>query len=608
MDKILVLDFGGQYAHLITRRFRNLGYYSEISSPGFFPSNIDDIKGIVLSGGPSSVYSKDAPKFNRKYLDLNIPILGLCYGHQLLLKDYNGIVEKAKIGEYGFTILNKIKDSPIFNSVNFPTQVWMSHSDTVTNIPDNFEVIGSTGACKYAACQSLDLKRFTLQFHAEVKDTIAGDIFLKNFAKICKMEENWNEDKVIDLIKEKIIKDTKNKKILVFLSGGVDSSVTFYLLVQVLGKDRVLGLYINNGFMREKETEFIAERYKKFGFDNIIFEDAEEIFLKSVKNVIDPQIKRKIIGETFLKVRDNIIKRLNLKINEWLLAQGTLYPDIIESGGTKNSITIKTHHNRVKKIKHLLERGLIIEPLSDLYKNEVRFIAKKIGLPDEIINRHPFPGPGISINLICSNGKIINKTKYKKIQNELQSLDLSYFLNELNYILSLLPFKSVGVQGDYRTYNYPVNLKIQNILDTDINWDKMEELSSYITNSLKGINRVVFEIFMKKRCKYIKAYCTKDRLDMIRVVDSIVINELKKSDWYYKIFQHMTINIPFASNKDSCSIVLRPVVSENVMTARFAHMDLNILKRITEKIFKLEFVDALFYDITNKPPATFGWE
>jgi len=606
-DKILVLDFGGQYSHLITRRFRNLGFYSEIALPSIDIKNTKHIKGIVLSGGPSSVYDKKAPHFNKNILKLNIPVLGLCYGHQLLIKENDGKVNKSKKGEYGFTILNKIKDSLIFDQINFPTQVWMSHSDAVIKLPKGFETIGSTENCKYAAIQNLNKNYFGLQFHAEVADTLDGNMFLINFASgICKMKKNWNEDKLMILIKNKILLESKNKNILMFLSGGVDSSVAFYLLQETLGKDRVLGLYINNGFMRHNESKYIKKRYKKAGFKNIHFVNKETEFLNSIKGFIDPQEKRKAIGEIFVLIRDQIIKKFNLNEDEWLLAQGTLYPDIIESGGSKYADTIKTHHNRVEGIKQLIEKGLVIEPLKDLYKDEVRNLGKILNMPDEIIYRHPFPGPGISVNLLCSNGKISSKNEFNDINKIIKKIKIPDLNSEYN--IYILPVKSVGVQGDFRTYTYPIAIKINNFFENFKGWEYYEKISSNITNEITQLNRVVIELFKKKECNLIEAYCTKERLDMIRKVDHIVLNELKKYKLYNKIFQHLTINLPYASNNKSCSIVLRPVSSEDVMTARFAQLDICFLKKLINKIKKLKFVDALYYDITNKPPATFGWE
>ncbi|MBQ8013502.1 MAG: glutamine-hydrolyzing GMP synthase, partial [Treponema sp.] len=431
-SKILVLDFGSQYAHLIAKRFRALGYYSEIALPSADLSVFEGAKGVVFSGGPSSVYEKDVPEFNKEILNLEIPILGLCYGHQLLSYSYGGKVGKAEVGEFGFAELNLNdagKASPLFRGVTPTTQVWMSHQDGVLSLGEGFEVIGSTKDCPFAALQNLSKKRFSLQCHCEVKDTPEGNKIFKNFADICGMEVNWDEDTVLAHILDSIKKEAKDKNVLLFLSGGVDSTVAFALLNKALGQERVLGLHIDNGFMRKNESKNVAEAYHKFGFNNFIVEDASESFLAAIKGLTDPQKKRMAVGENFISVRDSVVAAQKLKEDDWMLAQGTLYPDIIESGGTKNSHTIKTHHNRVDGIQKLIAKGLIIEPLKDLYKDEVRAIGKKLGLDSELVMRHPFPGPGLSINVLCSNGILSDEDKkeLEAAQKELDSIKISHF-------------------------------------------------------------------------------------------------------------------------------------------------------------------------------------
>src|SRR5574344_508833 len=406
-SKIVVLDFGSQYAHLIAKRFRMMGYYSEIALPSASLDVFADAKGIIMSGGPASVYDSNIPEFNKDILSLDIPMLGLCYGHQLMAKCYGGNVEKAEVGEFGIARLEQTdagQKSPLFKNVSASTQVWMSHQDAVCVPGEGFEIIGSTKDCKYAALQNLAKKRFSLQCHCEVKDTPEGNTIFENFAHFCGMEKNWDEDTVLNLILEGIKTQAGDRNVLLFLSGGVDSTVAFALLNKALGQDRVLGLHIDNGFMRKNESAIIAERYREAGFTNFMVEDASETFLAAVAGKTDPQKKRMAVGETFITVRDTVVARLGLNEDDWLLGQGTLYPDIIESGGSKNAHVIKTHHNRVEGIQALIEKGLIIEPLKDLYKDEVRMIGRRIGLSGELVNRHPFPGPGLSINVLCSDG------------------------------------------------------------------------------------------------------------------------------------------------------------------------------------------------------------
>lgn len=621
--KIVVLDFGSQYAHLIAKRFRMMGYYSEIALPSAGLETFKNAKGIVLSGGPSSIYDKNAPEFNSEILKLDIPILGLCYGHYVLQTGYNGKAQKALVGEFGFATLefNQNVKCPLFEEIASPQQVWMSHQDAVVKPGDGFETVGSTKDCEFAALQNLEKKRFSLQFHCEVKDTPCGNKILENFAKFCGMKKNWDQDTVLNHIIDSIKNQADDKNVLLFLSGGVDSTVAFALLNKALGQKRVLGLHIDNGFMRKNESKKVEEAYKNHGFSNFIVEDASKTFLKAVENLTDPQKKRMAIGENFITVRNEVVAKQKFDENKWLLAQGTLYPDIIESGGTKNSNVIKTHHNRVDGIQKLIEKGLIIEPLKDLYKDEVRAIGKKLGLEDELVMRHPFPGPGLSINVLCSNGTMTDndKEEFKKAQEEISKVQLEMFCEKCSENLEkyILPVKSVGVQGDFRTYRFPSVIsfaKMENgFYHLPKKWEKLEAASSQITNSASFINRTIIRLWQNpsvkdEALKLQEGYCTKDRLDQTRDADDIVLTALHKSGWYNKIFQHLTINLPYASSKERCSFVLRPLCSEDVMTARFAQLPQNLLMDIVQEISKLPYVDAIFFDLTNKPPATFGWE
>lgn len=627
-EKIVVLDFGSQYAHLIAKRFRMLGYYSEIALPTASLDVFENARGVVFSGGPSSVYDDDAPEFNSDILKLPVPILGLCYGHYIVQTGYNGKVGKAPVGEFGFATL-KFADGvggadsrcPLFKGIDGDQQVWMSHQDGVLQLGEGFEVVGSTKDCPFAATQNLEKKRFSLQFHCEVKDTPCGNQIFQNFADFCGMEKNWDQDTVLNFILDNIKKEAGDKNVLLFLSGGVDSTITFALLNKALGQNRVLGLHIDNGFMRKNESANVAAAYKKFGMTNFITEDASESFLQAVAGLTDPQKKRMAVGENFITVRDRVVEAQHLDPQKWMLAQGTLYPDIIESGGTKNSHTIKTHHNRVQGIQELIAKGMIIEPVRDLYKDEVRAIGHKLGLPDELVMRHPFPGPGLSINVLCSDGVLSDKDKEEAAlaQKELDAITLDMFCEkcQANLKRSILPVRSVGVQGDFRTYRFPALLEFASEGESFYHFpekhEKLEACSSTITNSAKYINRTCIKLYQKadvadSDLKIQQGYCDRRRLDQLREVDNIVLTELHKSGWYSKIFQHLTIILPYASAPDRATFVLRPVISEDVMTARFAMLPPELLNTIVHQIAALPFVDALYFDATNKPPATFGWE
>ncbi len=623
MEKIVVLDFGSQYAHLIAKRFRALGYYSEIELPSCDVEKLRDAKGIVFSGGPASVYDEKTPDFNSRILDLDVPILGLCYGHYIVHLGYNGKVGKAEVGEFGFAQLNIRKElnSPLFKGIDPQQQVWMSHQDGVLSMGDGFEVIGSTKDCPFAATQNLAKKRFSLQCHCEVKDTPCGNQIFENFAQYCQMPKNWDEDAVLNHIIEDTKKQAGDKNVLLFLSGGVDSTVAFALLNKALGQDRVLGLHIDNGFMRKNESSNVDKAYRGHNFNNFVVKDASESFLSAIAGLTDPQKKRMAVGENFITVRDNFVKEQNLDENRYMLAQGTLYPDIIESGGTKNSHTIKTHHNRVEGIQKLIEKGLIIEPLKDLYKDEVRRMGKKLGLEDDLVMRHPFPGPGLSINVLCSDGVLSadDKEELKKAKEEFEGIEITEFCEncKASLVKTVLPVKSVGVQGDFRTYRFPACLAFKKdekgFFHVPKVREKVEKTSSTITNSARFLNRTVIKLYQKPGVKdedlvLQKGYCTRERLDQLREVDDIVLTELHKNGWYDKIFQHLTIDLPYATSDKKASFVLRPVVSEDVMTARFAWLPMELLDNIVKQIAELDFVDSLYLDCTNKPPATFGWE
>lgn len=624
-EKIVVLDFGSQYAHLIAKRLRMLGYYSEIALPSVPTETLgQNVKGIILSGGPASVYDADIPECNPAIFDLPVPILGLCYGHHLMAQHYGGSVGKAAVGEFGFAQLTKTdagKSSPLLAGVSDTTQVWMSHQDGILSLGPGFEVAGTTKDCPFAAVQDLTRRRFSLQCHCEVKDTPEGTTIFANFARLCGMERNWDEDTVLNHILASITHDAGDKNVLLFLSGGVDSTVAFALLNKALGQERVLGLHIDNGFMRKNESADVQKAYRAHGFTNFIVEDAGEGFLAAVKGLTDPQKKRMAVGEHFITVRNEVVARQHLDESRWMLAQGTLYPDIIESGGTKNSKTIKTHHNRVAGIQALLEQGLIIEPLKDLYKDEVRAIGKKLGLSDDLVMRHPFPGPGLSINVLCTDGTIsaTDEAEMKQAQAELDAVTFTQFCAHCTQTLqrSVLPVRSVGVQGDFRTYRFPAVLTFRaeenGFYHLPKKWEKLEAASSAVTNSARYINRCVVTLWKNPRAKaedfrLQEGYCDKRRLDQTRDADDIVLTALRQSGWYGKIFQHLTIHLPYATDAKRCSFVLRPVCSEDVMTARFAQLPQDVLIPIVAKIAALPYVDAIFYDVTNKPPATFGWE
>ena len=601
-DFIAVLDFGSQYAHLIAKRIRHLGAYTKIFSPSAKENFLHDAKGIVLSGGPASVYSTDIPQFNSNILNIDLPILGLCYGHQLIAKEFGGAIANTGKGEFGKAILQQTSDFPLWQNVSFPNQVWMSHQDSVTKCPPDFEVTGVTESGNVAAMRHRKRRIYTLQFHPEVNDTEQGQKMLDNFINTCEIYSKWSMETFIKETTERLQQEVGERKVLMFISGGVDSSVAFALLDRVLGRDQMLGLYIDNGFMRKDESTEIIERYWQLGYTNIQSRDYSTFFLDAVANQVDPQIKRQKIGATFIRMRDKFLNELNLSAQEWMLGQGTLYPDIIESGGTEHAEVIKSHHNRVQEVLDLVDSGNVVEPLKDLYKDEVRQVGNLLGLPDSIVWRHPFPGPGLAINVLSARGD-------ESFPNlEQTAAEVSNCLKESNCDFSILPVRSVGVQGDQRTYTSPAAL-----INTPRDWDWLEKEATRLTNEVRNINRVVLQFDSNNKdlnAPYIirGAFCSKERLDLLREADFMATQILKENGLMEKIFQLLVILLPISKNGKEDSLVLRPVVSEDVMTAQFARINWNLLDPLVESILGLSGIETVFYDITHKPPATFGWE
>ena len=374
-QQIAILDFGSQYTHLISRRIRDFNVYSRI-----YPTNVpastlkkQNLIGLILSGGPNSVYDQTAPKFDPRIFDLGLPTLGLCYGHQLMAQHFGGEVRPGKVREYGVASL-KLKIDNLFYDLHDNLVVWMSHGDSVAKLPTGFEVIGSTADCPVAAMANRQKRLYGLQFHPEVHHTRDDNRILYNFAiNICGAKGDWQIDDLLAEILNDIKLEAKGKKIFMLVSGGVDSSVAFALLEKALDRENVLGLHIDSGLMRQNESSQVKNDLEKAGFDNLNIASAEDTFLDRLAGIADPEEKRRIIGETYLDVAESWFeKNVHVWNDAWLLGQGTIYPDTIESGGTREADKIKTHHNRIPRIQKMIREGRVIEPLKNFYKDEVR--------------------------------------------------------------------------------------------------------------------------------------------------------------------------------------------------------------------------------------------
>lgn len=605
MKHIAILDFGSQYTHLIARNIRDFKVLAKIYPADSREIDLesDEILGIILSGGPQSVYKKESLKIDPGILALNKPILGLCYGHQLLAQSLNGQVKKGKVREYGPATLNIKLKSFLFKSVKRKTKVWMSHGDSVAKLPPGFKSIASTEHCPVAAMENPKKRIYGLQFHPEVQHTEEGGKILENFVfSICRAEKNWNIKNIISSIIKNVKKQVKNKKVFVLVSGGVDSSVAFALLTKALGKKRVLGLYIDSGFMRKNESQEIIKSFAQAGFTNFTTIDYGESFFAKLKNIYDPEIKRLIIGQTFLEAKKAAAYKVGLKDSNWLLGQGTIYPDTIESGGTKHADKIKTHHNRIDEIQKMVEKGLVVEPLKDFYKDEVREIGKLLKLPPKLIKRHPFPGPGLAIRCLCfeKDKNNVKLTRERKKVTQFMKIKFS----KVDY--ELLSVKSVGVQGDNRTYAHPLAVWGEK------NWKKLDHIATLTANSLREANRVILLLNPKKENKFLlpanSLFLMRERIGLLREIDDIVTRIIKKHKIYDDIWQFPVVLVPILNEEGKESIVLRPFWSRDAMTTNFYQMKKNVLDEIIAKIKSTNKISHIFYDVTNKPPGTIEWE
>ncbi|USK34190.1 glutamine-hydrolyzing GMP synthase [Bacillus sp. F19] len=499
-EMVVVLDFGSQYNQLITRRIRELGVYSELHPHTLTAEEIKKMnpKGIILSGGPNSVYGEQAFRCDEKIFDLGIPVLGICYGMQLMTHSLGGKVEAANHREYGKATLNVQTETALFADLPKQQIVWMSHGDLVADIPSGFIVDATSPACPFAAISNEERRLYGVQFHPEVRHSEFGNDMLKNFVfGVCGCSEEWSMENFIEMELQKIREQVGEKQVLCALSGGVDSSVVAVLIHKAIG-DQLTCIFVDHGLLRKDEAEGVMKTFSE-GFNmNVIKVDAKERFMDKLRGVSDPEQKRKIIGNEFIYVFDD--EATKLKGIEFL-AQGTLYTDIIESG-TATAQTIKSHHN-VGGLPEDMQFKLI-EPLNTLFKDEVRALGSELGIPDEIVWRQPFPGPGLGIRVLgaISEEKLeIVRESDAILREEIAKAGLERDIWQ--YFTVLPDIRSVGVMGDARTYDYTIGIRAVTSIDgmtsdwARIPWEVLELISTRIVNEVKHINRVVYDITSK---------------------------------------------------------------------------------------------------------------
>ena len=603
-DTIAIIDFGGQYAHLIATKVRRQGVFAEILQPEDPIEAFRGYKGIIISGSPSLASHGEDADYNKDIYDLDIPILGFCFGHQEIAQHYGGkVIHGGR--EWGYSELQTQQSHPLFSGLSSRETVWMSHFDSVAEIGPDFQEIGVTltpdgeAEHRYAAIASDTLQRYGFQFHPEVDSTENGHKMIANFLyEICGCTSSWSMDGFIEQKEADIRKQVAGKSVFLLASGGVDSTVAAVLIGRAIGPDRLHLLHVDNGLMRKQESSNVLKLFEKLGLGtNLHFVDASERFLSALSGIVDPEAKRRIIGDTFIEVFEDQAEKIG--IEEHLLGQGTIYPDTIESGGTKRADTIKTHHNRVPAIERMIGQGKVIEPLVELYKTEVRELGELLGIPREALDRHPFPGPGLGVRLLCSSGDA-STIDLPSIQTSVSEIS-----TQLGVSGMVLPIRSVGVKADLRAYEYPV------LVSGYLPWDSLIKVVSSLTAEVENINRCIWNLSdeIPEVARPLSTTATRKRLDILREADFIVMEILKSHDLYHEIWQCPTVLLPIElDGRTGEMVIVRPIMSARGMTAVPVNLSKDVLVELRTRILALSGVSSLALDITSKPPATIEWE
>lgn len=606
-DVVAVVDFGGQYAHLIATKVRRQGVLAEIRQPDDPLEAFAPYRGIIISGSPSLASSGEDSNYTKAIYDLDVPILGLCFGHQEIAQHYGGeVVHGGR--QWGRADLHLIGDHPLFAGLDSVEPVWMSHYDSVVSLGPEFTELGYSktvdGAAdhRFAAIGSDSLRRYGLQFHPEVDDTVHGDRMLSNFVvDICGCTASWSMDGYVDQQVAHIGAQVGDRSVFLLASGGVDSTVAAVLLGRALGPERLYLLHIDNGLMRLDESRQVLQQLNELGIDdNLSFVDASDVFLTALAGIVEPEDKRRVIGDTFIQVFNAKAERLG--VGGLMLGQGTIYPDTIETGASKRADTIKTHHNRVPIVEQMIAAGQVIEPLVELYKTEVRELGERLGVPHDLVWRHPFPGPGLGVRLLCSDGHSDALT-LATLASPLREIGDRFGLEAL-----ALPIRSVGVKADLRAYEHPV------ILSGAASWEDLTAATSQICAEVEGINRCIWNLGPDAPlgARPLAATVTRERLETLRRADHLVMESLRRHDLYDNVWQCPTVLVPlqldYGDGRAGELVVVRPVDSQRAMTARPVELGAAVLDELRRDVLAIPGVSGLALDTTSKPPGTIEWE